>query len=629
MHNRLLRVVFARHQRVLIASDVRGGVHKYSLDLQLLQSSPVVSYDRPVNALCVSDKYIFTRDRFGALGKWDIETLAPLDFYDGRTVCDPRRLINDEEPSPSPSRAIACHGGRLYTLNGYNQLLVLDQETFELLDIRDSPSNTFLDCICVDHPEIHALSSVDGSLYIGNLEQHAFPVHRVIDTNVVHGVVYDARHHRFWTTQDGGLGNDRCVRTGVTTLLPDGSGFREFKLSHEDNEFIAMDPDGYYIFAGGFNGKIAIFDNTDSDFRLVRSIGPLEFQIIHAAVVSPEQIYVLLQTGDLVCVNFDGIEQCRTRYQHRCVWTLEPHPQDASFFFAGTDHGVVHLRISSSRFGSVQIEQLARLGPCFGIVKDVRPLPDGSCVGISRRGDVFLLRHNGSIQWQRQVLGVPRGVALGPRFDRCLISTDEGSAFELAIADGAVLDRIPVGSPSYGCAYTRDGRRVVTADRGPCILAYAPDSHDILGTIEGFKSRLKRLHELSNGEMFVAGPDGFFELDLQQYRIRKSFGDYLVSTKENGVLCGEFLYVGGYGYLYVPYLTAVVGRLSSDGTYVLSTFKNSTPGHRLDEHGRLHRYFTDSDLHAQLRSVGLSIVEEWSVRRPRQGESYRLTMCRR
>src|SRR5690606_26430419 len=57
----------------------------------------------------------------------------------------------------------------------------------------------------------------------------------------------------------------------------------------------------------------------------------------------------------------------------------------------------------------------------------------------------------------------------------------------------------------------------------------------------------------SNGEVFVTGPDGMFELDLTEYRVRKAFGDYLVSTKENGVLCGGYLYVGGYGYQVAAY----------------------------------------------------------------------------
>ena len=104
--------------------------------LNLIQSSPVVTYDRPVNALCLSDKYNFKEDRFGSIGKWDLETLAPLDFLDGKMVCNRNLLADDEMPSLSPNRGIACLNGRLYTCNGYNQIVVIDAETFELLNVR-------------------------------------------------------------------------------------------------------------------------------------------------------------------------------------------------------------------------------------------------------------------------------------------------------------------------------------------------------------------------------------------------------------------------------------------------------------------------------------------------------------
>ena len=551
--NRLLRVVYDREHDVLIGSDVRGRVHKFDARLNMLQSSPVITYDRPINAICVTAKYIFTKDRFGAIGKWDLETLQPLDFYDGKMICDQNGLFQNEEPSPSPNRAIACLNGRLYTPNGYNQLMVLDMETFEVLDIRTSPSETFLDCICVDHPELHALSDVAGNLFIGNLETNEFPIKRTIDTNVVHGIVYDARHERFWTTQDGGLGPDKHVRTGVTTIEKDGSGFREFKMSHEDNEFIAFEPEGRYVFAGGFNGKIGVFDNTGKDFFLERLIGPLEFQIISAAVASVDRIYALLQTGDIVCVNREGVEQCRTHFESRCVWTLEPHPNDESLLYVGTDQGVAILRYGPGRYRTVQIEQVASHHHGFGIVKDVRPFPDGAYIGISRKGDVFKARETGAIVWQRSVAGVPRGTALSAEFDRCLVSTDEGTIWELDTRTGSVLDQLPAGGPSYACIYTSDGRRVITCDKDQQVRVYAPDSHTLLGTIGGFNYRLKRLGLGTNGEIFVAGPDGYFELDLENFAIRRAFGDYLVSTKENGVLCKGFVYVGGYGYQIASY----------------------------------------------------------------------------
>src|SRR5882762_8273199 len=115
IQNRILRVVYAKERECLIASDVRGRVHKFDLDLNLIQSSPVVTYDRPVNSLFVYGEYVFTKDRFGSIGKWDLDTLEPLDFYDGKLVCNRHDLQPDEVPSPTPNRGITCFNGRVYT----------------------------------------------------------------------------------------------------------------------------------------------------------------------------------------------------------------------------------------------------------------------------------------------------------------------------------------------------------------------------------------------------------------------------------------------------------------------------------------------------------------------------------
>lgn len=553
VQNRLLRVINSPANEVLIASDVRGRVHKFDYDLNLIQSSPVVTYDRPVNAICATDRYVFTRDRFGAIGKWDLASLMPLDFYDGQWICDPSTLQPGEAPSPTPNRAMAYLNGRLYTCNAYNQFVVLDAETFAIIDIRPSPSSTFIDCICVDDPHVHALSDVAGRLFIGNLETGQFPVQATVDTSVVHGVVYDRRHDRFWTTQDGGLGADRCVRTGVTIIEKDGTGFKEFKLSHEDNEFIAFDPDHRWLFVGGFNGKIAVFDNEKPEFFLAKVIGPLEFQVIHAAVVSADQIFALLQTGDLLRLNSAGEVVARAGYLNRCVWTLEQHPETKSVLYAGTDHGVTLLRYGSGRYGSIQLDQLASHRHGFGIVKDLKVFRDGSYVGISRKGDVFKASQNGAIDWQRQVTGVPRGIAINSDSSRCLVATDAGAVWELATFDGAQLDVISVGSPSYACVYTGDGRRAVTADAGQQVHVYAAESHEILGSIGGFGHRLKRMFRLANGEVFVTSPAGIFELDLDNFTCGRAFGQYMVSTKENAVLCDGVIHAGGYGYQVASY----------------------------------------------------------------------------
>ncbi|MET3709955.1 outer membrane protein assembly factor BamB [Sphingomonas trueperi] len=552
VQDRLLRLAHVPGDDVLIASDIRGRVHKFDADLRLIASSPVPSYDRPVNALCVGGGHIFTKTRFGAVGKWSLDTLEPLDFHDGNWLCDRAMLAPEETASLSPNRGIAYLDGRIYTCNAFNQIVVLDAETFALLDVRQSPAPTFIDCIVAGVGPRDAMSDVAGTLYIGDLRSNDFPVRAQVDTSVVHGVIYDQRHDRFWTTQDGGFGADRFVRTGATTIEPDGSNLREFKLSHEDNEFIAIDPTGTRVYIGGFAGKLAVFDNSGPEFRLLRVIGPLEFQIIHAVVAESDRIYVLLQTGDLIRLNEFGEEQCRAVVRNRCIWIMEPHPADESVVIAGTDQGVAVLEYHATRFGSVQIAQRHHHRFGLGIVKDVKPTDDGSYVGISRKGFVFRATIDGDLLWTRQALGVPRGVALDAAGGRCLIASDDGTLTEMDIADGSIRDRIDIGSPSYGCAYAADGRRVASADRDQCIHIYAADSHRRLGTIDGFRYRIKRMFR-SGGELFVAGPDGMFELDLDGFTRRRGFGDHMVSTKENGVVCAGHVHVGGYGYQLASY----------------------------------------------------------------------------
>ena len=99
----------------------------------------------------------------------------------------------------------------------------------------------------------------------------------------------------------------------------------------------------------------------------------------------------------------------------------EPHPSDNSLLYAGTDYGVALIKYRPGRLGSIQIDQVGRHSHGLGIVKDVKPLPDGSYIAISRKGYVFKASKDGAIQWHRQVLGIPRGAAINSLHDRCLV----------------------------------------------------------------------------------------------------------------------------------------------------------------------------------------------------------------
>ncbi|WP_431224299.1 YncE family protein [Serratia sp. L9] len=543
--NRLLRVFYADNE--LICSDVKGRLHKFDTELNLICSSPALGYNKPINAVVLYKTFIFTKDRFGTVGKWQRDTLEPIDFYEAENLCDREKLFDGEEPSPSPNRAIAVLNDRLYTNNGFGQIVVIDVNDFRLLDIRESPSPSFFDAICVENEETHMLSDVDGTVYIGNLEENYFPISRKLDSNVIHGVVYDRRHDRFCTTQDGGLGDDKCVRTGIISIDKDGENVKEYKVSHEDNEFITFSFDYEKIYIGGFNGKISVFDNSNKEFKLEKIFGPLEFQIIHAVVDEKNNIYTLLQTGDIFKLNSDGEIVGRTHFLNKCIWMLEPHPENDKYLYAGTDVGVAIFTWEEGIFGSLQVKQLAHHRHGFGIVKDIKPLNDGSYIGISRKGDVFHCSEQGHILWVKQVLGVPRGLSLNKAQNRCLLSSDANKVYEFNVNDGGLIDTIELNGPSYACAYTREGNRAFTCDFHQQVIFMHSESQDILGSIT-FNARLKRLITDKHGHLFVTGPGGVFEIDSNNMKVKSETGEFLVSTKETCAYSNGFIFAGGYGY---------------------------------------------------------------------------------
>lgn len=544
IQNRLLRIFYSDNE--VIASDVKGRLHKFDTDLNLICSSPALGYNKPINAVVLYKNYIFTKDRFGTVGKWQRDTLEPVDFYEAEHLCNREELFEGEEPSPSPSRGIAVLNDRLYTNNGFGQIVVIDVNNFSLLDVRQSPSQTFIDAICIEDPENHILSDAEGNVYIGNLEENFFPINKKIDSNVIHGVVYDRKHDRFCTTQDGGLGDDECVRTGIISIDKDGSNITEYKISHEDNEFISFSYNYEKIFIGGFNGKISVFDNSSKEFKLEKIIGPLEFQIIHASIDEENNIYALLQTGDILKLNYDGNIVKRTNFSNKCIWVLEPHPENERCLYAGTDEGVALFSWEQGKFGSIQVNQLAHHRHGFGIVKDVKPLNDGSYIGISRKGDLFRCTEQGHVLWVKQVMGVPRGIALNNQQSKCMLSSDSHIVYEFDVNNGDLLDTIALKGPSYACAYTKEGKRAFTCNFHQEVIFMPESSQEILGRIK-LNSRLKRLIRDKEGRLFVTGP-GIFEIDSNTMKIKEKSGDFLVSTQETCVSCNDLIFAGGYGY---------------------------------------------------------------------------------
>src|SRR5690606_20345121 len=157
--DRIIRIIYSPSHDVLIGTDVKGRLHKFDLALNLIASSKTTEYNEPINAIVTEGNYVFTKNRRGSIAKYDLKSLQPLDVYDDFMLRNESDVLDkDEEPSPTAARGIGVAGGKLYTNNGYSQLVVLDIETFEVLDIRKPMyEDAFIDNICCENPDKHVV----------------------------------------------------------------------------------------------------------------------------------------------------------------------------------------------------------------------------------------------------------------------------------------------------------------------------------------------------------------------------------------------------------------------------------------------------------------------------------------
>ncbi len=76
---------------------------------------------------------------------------------------------------------------------------------------------------------------------------------------------------------------------------------------------------------------------------------------------------------------------------------------------------------------------------------------------------------------------------------------------------------------------------------------------------------------------------------------------------------------------YMPYLEKIKISLDRLGWLVISTFKSKFQTELIDSKGRLHRYFSDSELENLLRHAGFSMHESIDLFRVGPGDYYRLS----
>ncbi|MFE3823983.1 WD40 repeat domain-containing protein [Streptomyces sp. NPDC059092] len=539
----------------LLASDTHGRVHLLDAHLRVVRSSPFVPQGRPLYGLAVADGWVIGKDRMGALFRWSLDTLELVDRLDPASVCDPSLLIPNERPSPVSSRGIGIWKGKIFVTSGYHrQMLVVDLHTFAVLEIRPNICGTSpMEWACTEHPTRHAVSDKKGNLRFGSFDGDAgFPDQVKLDDGNIHRVRYDARHDRFWATQDFGAGENADIANGVVVVGASGEKEDECLFARDDVEFVTFSPDHLRAYAGGFDGELHIFDNTERALRITRTVAGFSHQLSDLTVSADDgQVYVLCQDGEIVQLDSDGTFVRAMGFPRQAVWDIQPSPEDPGTLYCATDTGVSVVRVQDSG-GGPMTRVVAEHTTGFGFTRRVAPVRSAGrsgWLGITRDHRAFRTDHDGgedpgaALRWSVELPALPHTVAVGPDGGRALVATNAG-AVELDTADGRRLDTFTVdGLPVWAAAYLPDGDRLLVTRNGVIVVLDRADASVRWRFDQG--EYPKRLW-IQGGRAYLTGDGGVKELVVGEGVVARWL-KLLSNTVENAVVGDGLVIASSYG----------------------------------------------------------------------------------
>ncbi|GLI06414.1 hypothetical protein YDYSG_24440 [Paenibacillus tyrfis] len=546
MIDRFSKIEYNTYIDAIIASDIAGRVHILDKNLNLVKSSKTSTYRKKITGFTFDENYIFTRNSLGAIGKWDIKTLLPLDYHDDYTLKRNEWVQEDEEASLSNARGIGLYNGKVYATNGYGHFIKIDATTFDCEEIHPAFSpNSFVDCINVENPELHVISETCGMLHLGNLETNAFPITVQVDNGSVHIVRYDKKNNRFIATQDYGMHDGAKKRSacGLVTINTKGEVQATNHFTTDDVEFIQFTSDYQYVYAGGFDGHIYVFENNVA-LKLVKVIGPFNDQITYMTILDNDDLIVLLQSGELLKVDKHGNTVVEYNFPYSCVWAFEPVPgKKNNDLFIPTGTGIKVVKVIDQAFNSVGLDVIQDYRYNFGMIFKVKPLSDYSFVALTRQKTLFKVDHTGEILWTKYLSALPKNLAVNEKSGKSLVGLDNGVILEVSLEDGTFIRERCYESPVYAVAYHKNN--ILAANKNGHLNVLDENTFEEKHIIDlgSYPKNIK----ITNSGIFVSGGSfGFVELDPESYAIKKQFVG-LVNTKEDGIKIGNNVYVGSFG----------------------------------------------------------------------------------
>jgi hypothetical protein len=583
LRQRATRVVWVESHGLLLATDNQGGVHLLDEDFTVVTSGRHPESHEAIYAVTLSESHVYTRDRRGTITQWTLPDLRPVNILDAHNLRGSGEYLDGEEPSTVINRGICVWQDRLYVNNGYCEIVVLAVPSMDVVDVVPGITGTFLEWFCTDRPGEQAVADKQGNLFIGDLSKLDFPVHVRIDENSnLHRVKYDARHDRYWVTQDAGIDDGFYVSNGLVVISPDAEKLHDFKFATDDVEVLEFSPDFTRVYSGGFDGEIVVFDNTDAEPRQIGTIAPFRHQIIDMTMTSSGDLVVATQDGQVERLGPDGERKAALDFDSSCVWDLQPDPLVPDGYLAATDTGVVEVSVVDKDRSHPNIRTGTSWDLGLGFVRRVRPLADGSFLGISRSGMLFRCGRDGTMAWQTPFLPHLHDIAVTEGGARVLVASNEG-AIEVDTATGERIRTLDVaGLVTWTCGYGPDGELVVGTRNGS-LICFEQDG-SVRWHLEFDGGYFKRIRAMEDRMLVTGGGIGAALIDYADGKIHGQWQDGLENTVESGVMVHDRVYATSYGLQLGVYETSapeLLGMIEPFQDFPKALADVATPGRDL------------------------------------------------
>jgi WD40 repeat protein len=544
LRQRAARAVWVEGHGLLV-TDIRGGIYLLDENFQILRSGRHPESVAPTYAVTTSGDYAYTKDFRGTLTQWSLPSLQPVNSLDAHNLRGSGDYLEGEEPSTAINRGICVWQDRLYANNGYVEIAVVDARTFDLIEVRQSFTNHFVEWFCTDRPGQQAVTDKEGSLFVGDLANFDFPLRvRLDQESNLHRVKYDARHDRYWVTQDGGLGDALYIANGLVVISPDGQILHNLPFAADDVEALEFNQDCSFAYCGGFDGDIVVFDNRDRTPRIVRTIQPFRHQIIDLTMTSNGDLIVLSQDGELERISTDGERRARLDFTSACVWDIQPDPLVEDGYLVATDTGVSAVALVDVEKSHPNVRTTDRWELKAGFIRRVRPAADGSFFGISRSGTLFRCDRSGRLSWSVRFAPHLHDLSLRADTGRVLVASNEG-VFEHDAGSGERLRQLEIKElVAWTCCYGPAGELIVGTHNG-VLFCFEP-SGSLRWRLElgGYCKRIRL-----DGESILVTGGGFAVMlvDVADGKVAGQYGSGLANTVENAVIIGDRVYASSYG----------------------------------------------------------------------------------